>query len=116
MIDVLVVATAWVASDAIRSLLDLFVHDDGDSLVLAAGVPQAWLDDGVAVRELPTPYGRLSYRTQRVAEGLHIEIDAGLDLPPGGLRWRWHGREQRIDSLPASLTLAEPAPETNQRK
>lgn len=107
---------AWVASDAIRSLLDLFAHDDGDSLVLAAGVPEAWLDDGVAVRELPTPYGRLSYRAKRVAEGLRVEIDTGLDLPPGGLRWRWHGREQRIDSLPASLTLAEPAPETNQRK
>ncbi|HEX5683528.1 MAG TPA: hypothetical protein VFY73_05770 [Ideonella sp.] len=107
---------AWVASDAIRSLLDLFVHDDGDGLVLAAGLPQTWLNDGVAVRDLPTPHGRLSYRARREAEGLHVEIDAGLDLPPGGLRWRWQGGEQRIDSLPASLTLADRAPETNQRK
>ncbi|WP_374569037.1 hypothetical protein [Ideonella sp.] len=102
---------AWVASDAIRSLLDLFVHDndggDGDHLVLAAGLPADWLGQGVAVHGLPTPHGLLSYRTRRVAEGLQFDIDAGLTPPPGGLRVRWHGHEQRIDHLPASLVLPD---------
>lgn len=97
---------AWVASDALRSLLDLFVHEEGEALVLAAGVPDAWLEGpGVAVRGLPTPHGLLSYRLQRGPGGLHVDVDAGLQPPPGGLRVRWHGREQRIDRLPASLTL-----------
>jgi hypothetical protein len=100
---------AWVASDAIRSLLDLFVHDadDGQALVLAAGLPEAWLRDGVAVRGLPTPQGRLSYRAKREAGGLRVEIDAGLTPPPGGLRVRWQGQDHRIDHLPAQLRLPD---------
>ena len=36
----------WVASDQIRSVLDLFAyeHEGERSLVLAAGVPMAWFD------------------------------------------------------------------------
>ncbi|HJV71711.1 hypothetical protein [Ideonella sp.] len=100
---------AWVASDAIRSLLDLFVHDadDGATLVLGAGLPEAWLADGVAVRGLPTPFGALSYRLKRAAGGLQLEIDAGLAPPPGGLRIRWRGREHRFDQLPVSTLLAD---------
>ena len=43
----------WVASDGIRSILDLLAYEqDSDStLVLAAGVPSAWLAQGVAVRQ-----------------------------------------------------------------
>lgn len=97
---------AWVSSDAIRSLLDLFVHDEGDALVLGAGLPEAWLaGTGVAVRGLPTPGGPLSYRMRHGPGGLQVDIDAGLAPPPGGLKVRWHGREQRVERLPASVTL-----------
>jgi hypothetical protein len=98
---------AWVASDAIRSLLDLFAHDaeDGSTLVLAAGLPETWLRDGVAVRGLATPQGPLSYRLKRTDRGLTVEIDAGLAPPPGGLRLTWSGREHRIDHLPFSAVL-----------
>ena len=100
---------AWVASDAIRSLLDLFAHDaeDGATLVLAAGLPDAWLDEGVAVRGLATPQGPLSYRLKRTDRGLKVDVDAGVTLPPGGLRITWHGREHRIDHLPFSAVFEE---------
>ncbi|MFZ5550561.1 MAG: coagulation factor 5/8 type domain-containing protein [Pseudomonadota bacterium] len=99
---------AWVASDAIRSLLDLFVHEEGDALVLGAGLPDAWLGEaGVAVRALPTPGGPLSYRMKRGPSGLQVDIDAGPVPPPGGLKVRWHGREHRIERLPASITLED---------
>ena len=45
----------WVASDYIRSALDLFAYErDGDgALVLAAGVPPAWLDGARRRRDGP---------------------------------------------------------------
>jgi hypothetical protein len=100
---------AWVASDAIRSLLDLFAHDaeDGHALVLAAGLPESWLKEGVAVRGLATPQGPLSYRLKRTDRGLKVDIDAGLTPPPAGLRISWQGREHRIDHLPFSGVLED---------
>jgi hypothetical protein len=99
---------AWVASDAIRSLLDLFVHDadDGNTLVLAAGLPEEWLAEGVAVQAMPTPNGLLSYRLKRTgAGGLQVDIDGGLRLPQGGLLLRWKGKAHRFDQLPVSTEI-----------
>jgi hypothetical protein len=88
----------WVASDQIRSVLDLFAYEDeGErSIVVAAGVPMAWLDGpGLAVRQLRTPYGRLSWtgRARANGAGRVVEIDvAALRVqPPGGivLRGPW---------------------------
>ncbi|MEK8032281.1 discoidin domain-containing protein [Ideonella sp. DXS29W] len=100
---------AWVASDAIRSLLDLFVHDedDGQTLVLAAGLSDDWLRDGVAVRDLPTPFGRISYRARRESGGLRVEIGDSLALPPGGLKIRWRHADQRVEALPARLWIPD---------
>jgi hypothetical protein len=81
----------WVASDFIRSALDLFVYErESDrSLVLAAGVPEAWRGgEGVSVQSVRTPYGALSYRLGQNASGeIRLQIDAGTDIPPGGIRW-----------------------------
>ena len=88
----------WVASDQIRSVLDLFAYEDeGErSIVVAAGVPMAWLDGpGLAVEQLRTPYGRLSWtgRARASGAGKVVEIDvAALRVqPPGGivLRGPW---------------------------
>ena len=51
---------ARVASDFVRSALDMFAYnrDLDDALVLAAGVPTAWLQgEGIAVQGLRTPQG-----------------------------------------------------------
>jgi hypothetical protein len=81
----------WVASDFIRSTLDLFVYErEADtSLVIAAGVPESWRGgEGVSVQQVHTPYGPLSYRLQQNALGeISMDIETGLDIPPGGLRW-----------------------------
>jgi hypothetical protein len=88
----------WVASDQIRSVLDLFAYEDeGErSIVVAAGVPMAWLDGrGLAVQQLRTPYGRMSWSARAVADGVRkvveIEIAALRTQPPGGvvLRGPW---------------------------
>src|SRR6185295_8529372 len=64
----------WVASDQIRSVLDLFAyeHEGEHSLVLAAGVPMRWFDGpGVGLRNLRTPYGRLFLTDRADTENGH---------------------------------------------
>ncbi len=121
---------AWVASDFVRSALDMFAYtrDLDQSLVLAAGVPNRWLDgQGIAVRGLRTPQGQLGYRLQRQDRQLQLDIDAGLVLPPGGLvlPWpypgepgaatvngeaaQWENGELRIHAVPASVLVDVPA-------
>lgn len=116
---------AWVAADFISATLDRLAYvDRGTSaLVLAAGVPPAWLDDGgLSVSGLATPYGRLDYTLRRDGHGLRLSIATALAIPPGGLLFRppgtpadparVDGRAQavrdgsiRIDHAPAVVTL-----------
>ncbi|NOT33447.1 MAG: coagulation factor 5/8 type domain-containing protein [Candidatus Eisenbacteria bacterium] len=79
----------WVGSDYVRSVLDLFAfeRERDDALVIGAGIPDSWLreGEGVAVRDLNTWYGRLSYRMRAEGRGVVVEIAAGPRIPRGGL-------------------------------
>ena len=124
----------WVASDFIRSALDLFAYErqSDQSLILAAGIPATWLYGvGVSIRDLRTPYGKLSYAMKRRGGRIVLTIDdSRLSLPSGGLvlarpgvatitRTRvngksaqWSNNELHIDSLPAEIVLSvEPHPD-----
>ena len=91
----------WVASDHIRAILDLFAYEDESerSLVLAAGVPMAWLGGkGLSIRDLRTPYGSLSWSARVGAdEAIEIRVSRLARLPPGGvmLRGPWP-RDSRV--------------------
>ncbi|AXI83200.1 coagulation factor 5/8 type domain-containing protein [Xylella taiwanensis] len=121
---------AWVASDFVRSVLDMFAYtrESDASLVIAAGVPVHWFGgEGVALHDLRTPHGRLSYRIQGSEKQLRIELKSGLLMPSGGVvfRWpyagvpgasringevaAWQGRELRILRLPATVEIDMPA-------
>lgn len=116
---------AWVASDYVRSVLDMFAYEresDG-ALVIAAGVPDAWLDAGIAVGQLRTPYGKLSYTLHREQGATRQHFDAGLQLPVGGIVFQlpgtgkpervvvggtssaWKGGELRVRRLPAEIVM-----------
>jgi hypothetical protein len=100
----------WVASDHIRAALDLFAYEDEgeQSLVLAAGVPTAWLrGKGIAIRELRTPYGRLSWSGRIGAKGvIDIRVSALGSVPRGGVfvrgPWAKNARVV-IDGRPADV-------------
>ncbi|WP_276967927.1 coagulation factor 5/8 type domain-containing protein [Metallibacterium scheffleri] len=121
---------AWVASDFLRSALDMLAyqrHRD-HALVLAAGVPPQWLEDGgIRIEGLRTPWGSLSYHYWRAVDGsVQLQIPAGSAMPPGGLvlTWpyvaapgatmldgqpvTWSGEQLRITRLPAMLRVAAP--------
>ncbi|MDI1253228.1 discoidin domain-containing protein [Thermomonas sp.] len=120
---------AWVASDYMRSVLDMFAYsrERDDALVIAAGIPAEWMQaGGVAVEGLRTPQGRLDYTLQKVDGVLRLAVPVGLRLPKGGLvlslpepwasghvrggarvieRAIEHG-EVRINQLPAKIDIA----------
>ena len=83
---------AWVASDYVRSALDLFAYsrDLDDALVVAAGIPAGWLaGEGVSVANLRTPYGPLGYRLRESDGTLMLDIAPDTKLPPGGIVFTW---------------------------
>jgi hypothetical protein len=101
----------WVASDFIRSALDLFAYEreSDDSLVIAAGIPADWIDEeGVAAEHLRTPYGSLSYTLKRDGGKWRLDVAAeDMKLPKGGLVFAPpNGKETRIRSLPARLEVS----------
>jgi hypothetical protein len=84
----------WVASDFIGAVLDLFAYEreTDHAMVLAAGVSLEWLDGrGVAVRNLRTPYGPLSYSLKRAGPRVMLHLSA-REVPPGGFVPRWPGK------------------------
>ena len=120
---------AWVASDFMRSALEMFWYprESDDSIVLAAGLPPAWLDGkGVSIEGMRLPQGRLDFSLRRDGDRLLLEAGEGLRLPEGGLvlPWPyegmpgattlngqpvpWQGQELRITTLPASVSIEVP--------
>jgi Glucoamylase and related glycosyl hydrolases len=120
---------AWVGSDFVRSALDMFAYtrEVDDSIVLAAGVPTAWLaGEGISVQGLRTRHGPLGYTLSRSDRQMKLEVDEGLQLPAGGLvlAWPWAGEpgratlngelvewtggELRINMLPAVVHIDLP--------
>lgn len=78
----------WVASDFVSAVRSMFVYerDRDQTLVIAAGVPEAWLDDeGVKVERFPTAYGAVSYRAWRDQARAVLEFDGVERRPPGGV-------------------------------
>jgi F5/8 type C domain len=125
---------AWIASDYIRSALDLFAYarPAEQQLVLAGGVPLSWFaQSGVAVERLRTPYGALSYTARQKGKSLVFEVKSAA--PPGGfaIPWpgegeppralingkevTWQGNELRFSTSPARVVLEQPAGEARGR-
>ncbi|CAN7478858.1 discoidin domain-containing protein [Pseudorhodoferax sp. LjRoot39] len=78
----------WVASDFLRAALDLFAYEapERSAWVLGAGVAPAWLQGrGLALRNLHTPHGPLSYRARRVGATTTVHLAGGMRPPAGGL-------------------------------
>jgi hypothetical protein len=77
----------WVGSDFIRSTLDFFVYEKGETLILAAGVADEWLDRGITVENISTHFGLVSYTMKRedgvVVLRMHTKPNARIVVPEG---------------------------------
>jgi hypothetical protein len=104
----------WVASSFLRAVRRLFAdeRERDAALVLAAGVPEAWVDTapGVRVAGLSTHYGTLAYAMR--ADGpdrVRVELARGLAVPPGGIEIRSpRARRLRAAHLNGRRVVHEP--------
>jgi len=97
----------WVGSDFARSFIDMLAYEreSDDALVLGAGIPASWLDDGVRVRGLRTIYGPLSFSARRSGKRIVVHI-SGIRVPKGGIVVQLPGVGERIvRKLPSTLEL-----------
>jgi hypothetical protein len=82
----------WVASDFVRSAIDLFAYEreSDSSMVVGAGVLPEWLGgDGVRVRGMGTHYGTLRLEMRWRGGEVDATVDlAGGRMPPGGIALR----------------------------
>ena len=80
----------WIAAEYLLAVTSMVAaeHEASESVVLAPGMPWAWISDvgGFSVSNLPTRYGSLDFRIK--AHGTQtIEVDVGgkFRMPVGGL-------------------------------
>ena len=97
---------AWVASDFVRGVLDMFAwerREDG-ALVLGGGLDADWLSGpGSSISGLATPYGPLDFSMRGDARRLVATVGGGA-RPPGGfvLAWPFAGTPPpaRVNGVP----------------
>jgi len=84
----------WASAEVHLLLRDCLAYEDGDRLVLFAGVPARWFTDraGMRIKNLPTHFGRLD-ASWEVTGGRATLLLGGKAVPPEGL----------VLSLPDSL-------------
>lgn len=79
----------WIASEYMLVFVSLFAfeRESDDSIVIGAGVDDAWLKakNGIAIQGLPTIHGALDLRMIREAQGaLKVKLGGDLKRPQGG--------------------------------
>jgi len=70
---------AWSLAELWLLMRDSLVHEDGDRLVLFAGVPRKWLTRPLRLENLPTAFGPLTLAW----DGANLHLEGGA-RPPGG--------------------------------
>ncbi len=78
----------WVGSIFVRAVRSFFAYEresDG-TLVIGAGLPEAWVREGVGVKRLPTYYGSLSLSFQGDGpDRVRLRLSGDVVLPAGKL-------------------------------
>lgn len=90
----------WAAAEWLLIVRNLFVREEGDALVLGAGIDPGWLRNGPAsFGPTLTPWGRVSVHCERVRAGVQLRVEAD-----------WRGAPpRRAICLPGTPTLIVPA-------
>jgi hypothetical protein len=89
----------------------VYERESDSALVLAAGVPDAWLTGaGVNVHGLSTWWGPLSYTATRDTSGITVQVLSGIRVPPGGLLVSRPGDQPvRVVTVNGAVTQADAA-------
>jgi hypothetical protein len=95
----------WVGSDFINAVRSMFVYENefDQSLVLASALYQDWIDSpsGMAVENLPTYYGEISYEIKKMNQVYVFSILGNVTLPAGGIKIK----NFNSSKLPSKITV-----------
>lgn len=94
----------WAAAEWLMCVRNLFVREEGDSLLLGTGVMNSWIRTG-ELRFGPTltPHGAVSIRLSPVEGGLNAALEADWRRPPAAVVWQVPGHE-RVPALSGGRT------------
>jgi hypothetical protein len=73
----------WTAAELFLLLRDCLAREEGDKLVIGSGIPAAWLNADFEIKDLPTHFGKVSFRYKSADNTLEVQSEA---LPPGGIQ------------------------------
>lgn len=79
----------YSCTQQLRLLRDMLLQEEGDDLVIARGVPTAWLEPSkhIEVKAAPTLFGPLSYRIESEGSGtIRIHLDPPSRKAPREIR------------------------------
>jgi len=89
---------AWAAAEWVMIMRNMFVREEPGGLVIGSGLFPEWIksDKGACFGPTPTPYGEVTVRLDKTAQGPRLEVDA-----------RWRGPAPRLEIRPPGYA-AEP--------
>jgi hypothetical protein len=70
-----VTPAGWTGAEMFLLLRNCLAREDGDTLVLGEGIPKAWMDVSFQVHNLPTAFGKLSYRYHAPDRTVEVQIE-----------------------------------------
>jgi hypothetical protein len=70
----------WTGAEVFHLLRDGLVYERGNRLVIGMGVPDAWKDTPFEVTNLPTYFGRVSFRYQPEDRLLLVATERACEL------------------------------------
>ena len=74
----------WVGAGFINAVRDMLVYEDNGQLVLAAGIPDEWLDKTMEVKNLQTWWGPISYKISNNSNNETVLELLTTPNPPNG--------------------------------
>ena len=94
----------WIAAEFFTAIRRMLLRENGRTLELFRGAPDAWWDNGgVTLSDLPTAFGAVSLRARRGRSQATVDL-ALSGPPPERITFRYPGAKRaRADGKPCDI-------------
>lgn len=65
----------WTAAEVFHLLRDCLAREEGEALIIGSGVPESWMSENFEVRDMPTYFGKLSFKYNAAIRELEVNIN-----------------------------------------
>jgi len=65
----------WTAAELFLLLRDCLAREEGDKLIIGSGIPKDWMDKPFSVVNLPTHFGKLSFKYEPIGKTVSLQIE-----------------------------------------